>query len=215
MTSSDGCKVDDVVRTYDLGTGDDAAATLDEELLWRWTGDRGHEARGYRTLTTWFNKRLLKRVYDQHGRSTMGTRLDSEFRALVGDDDLVRGEVVADLEADGIDAEALVEDMVSWSTMRHHLRGCLDGEKATPSGGDWERESIEVIREGAAERLGKVLRSLDSKGAIAGADDAGVDVLFRLTCPRCPTRVTLEEALERGVVCEAHLPLHNALVDPE
>lgn len=211
VPSSGGCKVDDVIREYDLALGDDRAGTIDDHLLARWTGERGQEAQGYRTLTTWFNKRLLKRAYDRHGRSTMGTRLDSEYRALVGDDDIRRQEVLADLAADGLDGEALRDDMVSWSTMRHHLQGCLDGEKAAPSGGDWERESIEVVRGGAVERLRKVLRSLDSKGAIEGADDAEVEVLVRLTCPECPTRVTLAEALERGVVCEAHSPLHNAL----
>lgn len=206
MSGRNRCKVDAVIDRYDLDGSEEDGGAMNEVLLARWTGENGHRAQGYRTLTDWFNKRLLKCAYDANGRATIGTRLDSEYEALTGDDEITRREVVADLEASGIDADRVRDDMVSWSTMRHHLKECVDGEKKrSRSDSDWERESIDVIRESTAERTEKVLRSLSSKGELPGADEAVVGVQIQLSCPECPIRVSLEEALEQGYVCERHL----------
>lgn len=204
------CKVDRVVDAFDLDAPSADASTLDAFLLDRWKGQDGQDPMGYRTLTEWFNKRLLKRVYDARGRAAIATRLDSEYAALTGDDDLARKELIRDLEEDGIDTERLLDGFVSWSTMRHHLTGCLGGEKASQAGdSDWERESLEAIRESTEARVDKVVRSLSSKGKVPGAADCVVHVDIQLSCPECPTRVSVERALDQGYVCRTHL------VEPE
>lgn len=206
MAGRSRCKVDIAVERYDLNGAGDVDESIDERLYARWTGENGHDEHGYRTLTDWFNKRLLKQVYDANNRATIGTRLDSEYDALTGDDEITRQEVISDLEASGIDAEQVCEDMVSWSTMRHHLKDCVGGEKERQRGhSNWEQESIDVIRASTVEKTEKVLRSLASKGKLPGAGDVDVAVQIQLTCPECPTRVSLDEALERGYVCERHL----------
>lgn len=206
MAGARDCKVDWAVEAYDLDPARDGYDSVDAYLQARWTGADGRAADGYRTLATWFNKRLLKQVYDANGRETVGPRLDSEYDALTGDDELARREVMDDLRADGIDASALVDDMVSWSTLRHHLKDCLEAEKSPASADtDWERESVRIASERTAEKVAEALRSLDSKGELPNADRAEVTVQVQLSCPACPVRVSLAEAISRGYICRDHL----------
>lgn len=206
MADDGACKVDRVVDEYGLQPARADYDSVDEYLRARWTGTDGHPPDGYRRLATWFNKRLLKRAYDAHGRETVGVRIDSEYEALTGDDELAREEVLEDLRSDGIDARSVVEDMVSWSTLRHHLKDCLDAEKATPTATtDWERESVRIAQERTARKVSEALRSLDSKGELPNAERAEVAVQVQLSCPECPVRVSLTEAVSRGYICREHL----------
>lgn len=157
-------------------------------------------------MTDWFNKRLLKHIYDQHGRETTGKRIETDFDALTGDDEIDREEVKDELRAGGIDADETINDMVSWSTMREHLKECLDGEKITAaSETEWERNSVSVAQHVTKTKVNKALRSLDSKGKLPGAADAAVEPQILLSCPECPTRIPFTDALERGFICEDHL----------
>lgn len=195
------------IESYDLDTVDPRYEQINTGLLARWTGEGSNEPEGYRPLTEWFNKRLLKRVYDEHGRDALGTRLDSDYEVLGSDDEgeLLRAEVIADLEADGIDAEAVVSDMVSWGTMRNHLLGCLDGEKETHSSEtQWEYNSIEMARDFAERKVSQAITSLTKKQHLHGLDHSTIEIQPLLSCEKCPTRVPLEVALDRGYVCEQH-----------
>lgn len=205
MAGDSDCKVDEVIRRYDLDTADPRYESLNEGLLTRWTGADGRESMGYRTLTEWFNKRLLRRAFDEHGRDTLGHRLDHAYDALTGDDDLARADIIEDLDADGIDGRAVSADLVSWGTMRTHLQECLDGTKAKQSSsGDWERETVAMARSFATEKAESALSSLSSKGRLDGAGESTVTVQVQLQCDHCPTRVPFDVALDRGYVCEAH-----------
>lgn len=205
MTGDSACKVDEIIRRYDLDTADPRYESLDEGLLNRWTGTDGREAVGYRTLTEWFNKRLLRQVFDRQGRDTLGDRIDRDYEALTSDDELVREDAIADLETDGIDGAAVHDDMVSWGTMRTHLQECLDGSKEQPtSSSDWERETVAMAQSFATDKVESALSSLSTKGRLAGVDESTVTVQIQLQCDHCPTRVPFDVALERGYVCERH-----------
>lgn len=203
--SRNGCKVDEAVDDYSLRAPGTDADSIHRYLVARWTGTHGHRSVGYRRVAEWFNRQLLRRVYDEHGRSTTGTRVESEYEALKGDDDLVREEVRHDLEADGIDAESVLDDMVSPRTMHRHLKHCLGAEK-TPRDAqtDWERESVERAREQLEEKVMKAASALESKGQLFGAAEAEIDIRVYLSCPNCPTRVTFETGRRQGYVCEEH-----------
>ena len=202
MDDSFGCKLERVAERYDLDPGD---TSLDEELRKRWQGDGGHREHGYRTLTEWFNRRLLKRVYDEHGRDATGARLESDYEALVGGDELTRLEVLDDLAEDGIDGDAVLEDTISWSTMRTHLTECLGAEKDRKRAAtDWERESIEIATDRATEKIAEAVHSMGNKGTVSGADDANVNLEVELECDQCSTTVPLIVALDRGYVCGTH-----------
>jgi len=205
MSREGGCKVDAVTEAYALDPAGDRFPTLDDYLLARWTGADGGEARGYRTLAAEFNRRLLKRVYDAHGRDALAARLEHEYETLVGDDALRRAELEDDLAADGIDAERVRGDLVSWGTMATHLKGCLDGEKPPPRATtDWERRSIDIATDRARAKVAEAVSSLAGKGELAGQATPEVDLDVRLACPVCGARVPLSIALERGFVCEDH-----------
>lgn len=205
MDADDTCKVDEVIDRYDLETADPRYETLNEGLVRRWVGTDEQESLGYRPLTEWFHKRLLRRVYDQNGRDSLGDRVEHDYRALTSDDDLVREEIIESLAADGIDGRAVREAFVSWGTMRTHLKECLDATKETESAeSDWERETVEMARSFAVEKVESAVSSLRTKERVAGLEDASVSVQVQLDCDQCPTRVPFQVALERGYVCADH-----------
>lgn len=204
---TDGCKLDLVVERYGVDTADARFESLDEELLARWKGESGFSEHGYRSLATWFNKQVLKAVYEDHGRETLGSRLDDEFQTLTEGAELQREELLDDLSDDGIDGERVESDMVSWSTVRTHLQDCLDAEKAQQEAQtEWEKRSVEYAEQRLLEKVSDALRSYQNKGEIVDGADADASVQIRLACPECPTRVSLSEALEQGYVCGKHGP---------
>ena len=202
---TDGCKLDLVVTNYGMSITDTRFDSLDEELVARWRGESGFTEHGYRSLATWFNEALVRRAYNQHDRETLGTRVADEFETLREGEELARQELVDDLERDGIDGERLCDDMVSWSTVRTHLTECLDATKERePAQTPWEQRSVEYAEDRLLEKVSDALRSYQNKGEIADGIEADVSVQVRLACPRCPTRVSLSEALEQGYVCSRH-----------
>lgn len=207
MVPEDGCKVDRVSVEYDLAAVDRGHETIDEGLLARWRGEDGYTPTGYRPLTDWFNQRLMRTVYTEHGRETLGGRVSHEYQALTGDDELQREEVSESLRAHGIDAARIRDDMVSWGTMRNHLKECLGEEKSTTeSRSDWERESIEMARSFAREKVESTLSSLATNGDLADGDQGTVSIQIQFRCDvaDCQTRVPMPVALDRGYICEDH-----------
>jgi len=197
------CKVDRAAGRYDIEVP--GGSSVGDALRSRWRGEGGHPEHGYRTLTEWFNKRLLRAAYDEAGRETLGNRVETDYEALTGEDDLVRREVVEHIRADGVDVEAVQADMVSWGTMRTHLKECLDATKSrSTAASDWERESVEMARSFAGEKVESALSALASKGELAGVDRSSVAVEIQLRCEACPTVVPLDVALGQGYVCADH-----------
>lgn len=205
MSGAAGCKIEVVTDGYGLAPAGDRYETLDEYLLARWTGADGREPVGYRTLADAFNRRLLTRVYDDHGRAAFDARIEADYATLTGDEELQRGELADDLIADGIDADRLRRDLVSWGTMATHLKDCLDGEKPQPTAAtDWERRSIDIATDRARSKVEEAVSSLASKGVLPADAAADVELQVQLGCTACHTRVPLSIALERGYVCETH-----------
>lgn len=197
------CKVDSVVREFNLE--DPRHPTVHEGLLERWCGDGSHKSQGYRPLTAWFNKRVLRTVYEKHNRNTLDHRLEADYETLTGEDDLRRQEIESELRANGVKVESLTDALVSWGTIRNHLTECLDGEKqAQEASTDWQRETVERAQTFAATKTEETLSSLEANSEIDGAEKSTVDVEIRLRCSECPTTVRFEAALRRGFVCERH-----------
>lgn len=202
-----GCKIEILTERYGLDERETRYESLDDRLLTRWRGADGNESAGYRQLTAWFNKHLLRTTYDEHGRDTTGNRVENEYEALTGDDELLRGEVRDALAADGIDANSLEQDLISWSTMRTHLKTCLDGEKVIREGDtDWQRQSVEIAKNILKSKVREALPSLSKSGRLAGGEGANVEIQVLLSCPECPTRIPFSDALDRGFVCNDHSP---------
>jgi hypothetical protein len=204
------CKVARIADEYDLRAPSRFDGDHDAYLVARWTGTDRLEPTGVRPLTDWVNKRVVRTVYRRHDRSDTDVRVDAEYEALVGDDVPAheRADVVADLEADGIDPESLVGDCIGKSTLDRHLKDCLDASKSDPdeaSDGDWETDGVAYARSSFQTRVESALASLDDKARLPGAGDAVLETPVLLACPHCPTRVDLDTALDRGYVCADHL----------
>jgi len=199
------CKVDRLTDRYDLTSPRSEDASIDAYLERRWTGADSRDSVGYKTLTKWFNKRLLSRLYEEHGRDTMAAHLDREYQLIADGGDVERDGLAADLATDGLDIDEVNSELISWSTMRHHLKDCLEAEKELQSAStNWERNTVEMAKEKTAEKARSVLSSLTSKDRLPEAERADVDVQVKLSCPECSVRVPFEDAVERGYVCETH-----------
>lgn len=205
MSGHGGCKVEVVTDTYDLGPAGDRYGSLDDYLLARWTGTDGRDPVGYRTLADDFNRRLLQRVYENHGREVLAARLEADLETLTGDNELRRGELLDALAADGVDADRLRRDLISWGTMANHLKGCLNGEKPRAAAEtDWERRSIDIATDRAESKIREAVSALATKGELP--PDTEVDLQVQLGCTECQARVPLSIAMDRGYICETHAP---------
>ena len=208
MTGTYCCKIDRVVEERQLAAPRRYTGDLHDYLVAKWVGAGHHEAIGYRPLVDWFNKRLMRAVYRRHNRSDTEARITAEYETLSGSgfEQYQRQEVLADLSADGVDGEALAADFISKSTLSRHLKNCLGASKETNAGNsDWERDQIEFARENFRGNIDSALNSLGTKGRLPDIDNANVQTPVLLACSECPTRVSLETALDQGYICSTHV----------
>lgn len=200
------CKVGRVADKHDLST---AVLDMDinEALLERWLGRGEYPETAVRPLVKWFNQKLLKNVYRDHGRRAIQHQLENDYEALTADDDDHRKWSVEDsLKEDGIDPDELVGDFISSSTLYRHLTECLDATKERKEAEtNWEETKIEFAKDKAADQVGDALRSWENKDELPGATEAKVDVSLHLSCPECSTSVPISVARRRGYICEEHL----------
>jgi hypothetical protein len=201
------CKVQQSIDSRGLSISS-SVGDMNDYLAARWTGEGKYPEAGVRTLVEWFNKKILKEVYNRSGRTTTEIRIDSEYSALMSDDEIERAEIISDLARDGIDGEQLIQDFVSKSTMARHLKNCLGITKNSPNttpNSDWERDKITYAKNVVNDDVEDAVRSLDNKDRLPGGAEAEIDISIVLRCPKCPTRVRFEDALDRGYICKSHL----------
>jgi len=187
------------------GLDDAEQSTIDDRLATLWLGAGGASGRSVRDLTDYYNKIVLKETYIQQSREFLSDHLDSDYEALTSDDEMKRAEVVDSLDADGIDAEALVDDFVSAPTLYRHLTDCLELTKGRAESEDWEDNSLSVTYQNTQRYVSNILESWDRKGVVPHASHAETTVRIYLDCPVCDTQTTIERARRRGYVCADHM----------
>lgn len=197
------CKVGELIEEYRL-RGGVSGHGIEEYLIARWLGREEYTATGLRPLKDWFNRRIIKRVYTEHGRSTLDSRVESEYETLTGDSPAVA--LIDDLEADGIDGTELQSDFVSTATLYRHFTQCLAVSKSNPASSDsnWETDKLRYTEDVAESNIRDSLRSLANKGQLPLGKRADISLEIVLGCPECSTRVSINRAIERGYICEAH-----------
>lgn len=187
------------------GLDDAEQSSINDRLETLWLGSTGASGRSVRDLTDYYNKTVLKETYIQQSREFLSDHLDSDYEALTGDDDAKRAEVVDSLDADGIDAQALLDEFVSAPTLYRHLTDCLDLEKGRAESGNWEDNSLSVTYETTRRYVSNILESWDRKGVLPHASHAETTLRIYLECPVCDTQTTIERARRRGYVCADHM----------
>jgi hypothetical protein len=189
-----GCKVCRVLDERDL-------SRLDDELVARWHGESG-ERMGYRRLADWLNTTLLRREMERVGVPTGGGEARSRYERLTGDDEDTADAVRDLLRRQGVAVDDLLDDFVSYSVVRTHLRDCLDEERDPSPPADWEAERLESLEAYATAEAADAIRSLVNKGELAAGGDVEPEVSVRVTCSACGAAVPIEEALAAGTFCD-------------
>jgi len=197
MERQDGCKVCRVLSERGF-------EHYDERLLSEWRGD-GDQRKGYRQLAEWLNVALLRREMDEVGLSTLGDEAQSKYERLQGDDGRA-AEVANVLSREGIDAERLRDDFVSYGVVRTHITECLGAEYEPGESEEWEHDAIAIARDHASEKISEAVRSLVHKGQLDANGEPTVHLTVELECEECHTRVPLERVQRRDYVCNCANP---------
>ena len=179
MTASNDsvCKVDKVTDKYDL-------QNADERLLRR----REQEEAGLRALETYINTWILKRAMTEHGMTVLDGEEENYHRLLTSDDvmETSRREARRELEQAGIDVDELLEDFVSYQTVRKHLNECLGedtGEEYTPDVEDG-RDTFAALAERVKNVVSRTINRFRRHDAVA-IGEPDVIVSIKLRCGDC------------------------------
>jgi hypothetical protein len=192
-----------VIETYSIGLGTDTHESVSTYLLERWQAGE----LGYRAIATLLNKRMLRTASIRAGRQVTQPQIDSEYAALMGDDDGTAAEIRDALGGAGVDVDSLETDFLSHMAIRRHFRDCLGAtspDRERDSESDWQMDGLTFAREQFQRRLDDLCRSLAHNDIVSDADTASIQTPVYLRCDSCPTRTPIEEAIEQGYVCARH-----------
>lgn len=188
-----GKKVARLIDEYDLvGT----AAEL--ERAWTAQGE-GH--RSLRKLTQEFNERLLEHRLTENGQQPLKGEVETLYSLLTGEDvsesDRVRAR--RRLEQQGIDVEQLLDEFVSYQTVRRYLkhhRGVTYAREET--------DRLETEAQNLQQLSGRISAVTEGKlESLRDADDLSVGqfrvaVDIRVYCEGCQTQYSVDELLDYG-----------------
>lgn len=188
---SDGnctCKVGRTAGAYGLDR-------LDEELR-----RRRSDGASLRDLERFVNEAVIERAVRDAGVNVVGS-IASLLETLTGNDVSAgeRTELRDRLAASGVDATALEADLVSYQTIRAHLRECLDIDTGEPSDLTLEdgRATIEWSRSRSTAVIDRTLDRLRRHGELH-TGSLEVSGTVRVTCSDCGATYPVERLVERG-----------------
>ena len=192
MTSDEtesNCKLDRISRKRNL---DD----LDTRLL-----ERRSSGASLRELETYYNQQVLAAAMRNSGVETLDGEVENLYQLLTGDDVSTGTQIEARsrLERNGIDPDAVLDDFVSYQTVRTHLNDCL--------GVDTNR-SVQIDRTDAKNTVFKLLsrteviteRTIDrlcSAGYLR-IGEPEITLSLRIACTECGEEYTFTRLLERS-----------------
>lgn len=193
-------KVAELIDKYDL-TG--LATELEEG--WTATGD-AH--RSLRELAEYFNRQILEQEFVNTGKQTLRGETET-FYTLLTSEDVSEGDRVRArrrLEEQGIDVDELVDDFVSYQTVRRYLKNHRGATytRAESDRLETEAQNIQQLSgrvEAVAENKLQSLR--DSSRLSLGEFRVTTDV--HVYCEDCETRYSATGILSRGGCdCDLH-----------
>lgn len=170
------------------------------ELEQRWTAE-GDDRMSLRELADYFNRRLVAERMTETGLKPLRGETENLYRLLASEEvnDADRTRARRRLEREGIDAEALTDDFVTYQAIRTYLTSHRGAEYETDDRGRRviESENIQRLRGRTTTVTEGKLEQLENTGNLElGEFQVIVDI--SVLCEDCGTRYQIEELLERG-----------------
>ncbi|MFW5956377.1 MAG: rod-determining factor RdfA [Halorhabdus sp.] len=186
-------KVARVIRRYDLdGFGDRIEAA--------WTGESGDRT-SLRNLADQLNRAVLEAAMQDASGLVSESDVESAYRTLTVDDvsRADRRRKRRDLDAMGVDVDAVESDFVTHQTVHNYLTDYRGAELPNQSEGTAQRkaETIERLQGRTSAVTESSVESLTSSGAITDHEyDVVVDV--RVICSDCGSDYPAGDLLRDG-----------------
>jgi len=193
-----GSKIARLVDKYGL---DDTAAELEES----WTA-QGRDRRSLRELADLFNQRLLERHLEEADQRPLAGELEALYSVLTNEEGNESDRIRARrrLEQKGVDVDALLDEFVSYQTVRRYLRNHRDASHKSEDFDRLSRETKNLMKlRGRAQAVTRnKLESLRSTSDLQlGQFRVSIDV--RIYCEECETQLKLDRLLdEESCSCE-------------
>jgi hypothetical protein len=186
-------KVARLIEEYDLGA-------IGDELERAWTAD-GDRRRSLRDLADRFNRELLERVLRDAGVSSLDGEVENTYRLLTAESvsGADRTRIQRHLEREGIDVDALLEEFVSYQSIRTYLRKHRGVEHAREETDRVESadRTIQQLRNRLAAVAEQRIDQLDRNDEL-DAGSVGVMVDVRAVCADCGSQYPVGGLLDRG-----------------
>lgn len=185
-------KVARLLEEYDL-------QGLGAELEQLWTAEE--DRRSLRDLADYFNQQLLAQVLEAETGHLLDGEVENIYRLLTAEEvsSADRTRIRRRLERDGIDADALQKDFVTYQAIRTYLREYRDAEYTPAETDPLERQVTNVqqlrgrmvaVTEGHLEQL------RDGGHLTLGEFRTLADI--QIICEDCNTQFDVLELLDRG-----------------
>lgn len=184
-----GCKIDSVAERREL-------TAIDERLKDRWS-----DGESLRDLETFFNQAVLRAAMAAAGMETIDGEPSNLYRLLT-DDAVTAGKRVdaeSKLRRNGVDPDAVVDDFVSYQTVRTHLNDCLDVGTARESSLSVTdaRSTVHKLVSRTESVVLRTIERLSGQGALAIAAPS-VTVSVRVACSECNDEYAFSMLLDEG-----------------
>lgn len=193
-----GSKVERMSDKYGL-------TSINEELEVRWT--RSVDRYSLRDLAEYFNVRILESAMEAADMTPLEGDADNMYRLLT-DDDISRGnrtQAKRHLERNGVDADELTSDFVSYQTINRHLKNVLevespDEEQVEPEKAAQRIFALQNRTKAVTENTIEQLRSRDD----VADGDFQVLVDISVTCYRCGQQMSVRQFVDQnGCRCDS------------
>ena len=172
-----------------------------EELETLWTAS-DEERRSLRSLADRFNRRLLSEAMSEAGMKPVANEEEHIYRVLAVDEassaDQTR--VRRRLERNGVDVVRLLDDFVSYQTIRRYLvdhRGA-EYDPSDAQSPDDPVESVHRLRGRTASVTESKLSQIERAGALNLGETVRITVDVRVLCEDCGSQFGIQELVDRG-----------------
>lgn len=188
-----GNKVVRMIERYGIdGTG--------EDLERFWTTPEG-DRKGLRELADIVNRRILGAAMAEAGVQSTDGEVENIYSVLTDEAaSAERTRIDRRLRRDGVDVDTVVDDFVSYGTIRRYLTKVRDAEYPESDGPSTDK-ALEVIQR-LQSRLTRVTESkldrLSQQEELTLGEGVRTSVDVRVLCPDCGTQRGIDELLRNG-----------------